>query len=356
MKTKKLNQLLIILILQMKIKTLNISKMMKRLFLLLAMVLPFASLLAQEVSVTAELDSARILIGDHLKMHLSVTAPSQKAVTIQPYEQWQLANCEVVEVKPLTSSVKGNNTVYEQEAVLISFDTGVAAVAPILVFLDTVPVGKTDLLQFYVDTLPVFVDTTLAFKDIKAPLDGEDIEILPEEKAKSNWKKVVLIIVLVLIVLAAAAFIYWKFVRTYLRNKKVAEVKHKLKENAGLVALNNLKSLKAKKLWQKGQVKDYYSELTDILRTYIDSQWDVNAMEMVTAEIMEAVDNLDVDDDQMVELRVLLERADLVKYAKEQPMVEENEVSYKKACEFVKVTDRAERAKQAEIKEQKNRK
>lgn len=337
-------------------KILNINIFYKRIAFLLGFFLCTSGMVAQDVTVTAKLDSSRIIIGDHLKMHISVTAPNQKAVTIQPYEQWQMANCEIVEVKPLTTNVKGENTLYEQEAVLISFDTGVAAVAPIVVFMDTIPVGRTELLKFYVDSLPVFVDTTLAFKDIKAPVDGEDIELLPDEKAKSNWKKVLLIILLVLVVLGAAAYVYWKYVRNYLKNKKVAEVKHKLKENAGLVALNSLKSLKAKKLWQKGQVKDYYSELTDIIRTYIDSQWDVNAMEMVTAEIMEAVDNLDVDDEQMRELKVLLERSDLVKYAKEQPIVEENEVSYKKACEFVKVTDRAERAKEAEKQDLKKRK
>ena len=330
---------------------------LKRIAVLSVFLLCAAGMSAQEVTVSAKLDSTRIIIGDHLKMHLSVTAPSQKNITVQPYEQWQLANCEIVEVKPLVSNVKGENTVYEQEATVISFDTGVAAIAPIFVFeSDTIPVGKTELLQFYVDSLPVFVDTTLAFKDIKAPLDGEDIELLPDEKAKSNWKKVLLITLLVLLVLGTAFYFYWKYGRKYLHDKKVAEVKHKLKENAGLVALNSLKSLKAKKLWQKGQVKDYYSELSEIIRTYIDSQWDVNAMEMVTVEIMEAIDNLDVDDEQMRELNILLERADLVKYAKEQPMVEENEVSYKKACEFVKVTDRAERARQAELAEQKKRK
>ena len=341
----------------MKNKILNIKIFYKKVSFLLTFALCCAGLSAQEISVTAELDSTRIIIGDHLKMHLSVTAPSQKNIVLQPYEQWQLANCEIVEVKPLVSKVKGDKTIYEQEATFISFDTGVAAIAPIFVFeSDTVPVGKSQLLQFHVDSLPVFVDTTLAFKDIKAPLDGDDIELLPDEKAKSNWKKILLITLLVILVLGTAAYVYWKYVRNYLKNKKVAEVKHKLKENAGLVALNSLKSLKAKKLWQKGQVKDYYSELSEIIRTYIDSQWDVNAMEMVTAEIMEAVENLDVDDEQMRELNILLERADLVKYAKEQPVVEENEVSYKKACEFVKVTDHAERVRQAEIEAQKKRK
>ena len=346
-----------ILMLKMNNNILDIKFFCKKIVLLSALALCSAGMVAQEVTVSAKLDSARIIIGDHLKMHLSVTAPSQKNIAIQPHEQWQLANCEIVEVKPMVSKVKGEKTVYEQEATLISFDTGVAAIAPIFVFeSDTIPVGKSQLLQFYVDSLPVFVDTTLAFKDIKSPLNGDDIELLPDEKAKSNWKKILLITLLVLAVLGAAFYFYWKYGRKYLHDRKVAEVKHKLKENAGVVALNSLKTLKAKKLWQKGQVKDYYSELSEIIRTYIDSQWDVNAMEMVTAEIMEAVDNLDVDDEQMKELNILLERADLVKYAKEQPLVEENEVSYKKACEFVKVTDRAERARQAEIEAQKKRK
>lgn len=341
----------------MKYNIVRIRGLAKRLLLILVVVCCSMALPAQEVKVKAELDSSHIIIGDHLKMCLSVTAPTEKVIAIQPYEQWKLSNCEIVEVKPLVSNVKGKMTMYEQEAVFISFDTGVAIVAPIFVFeSDTIAVGNTEELRFHVDSLPVFVDTTLAFKDIKSPLDGEDIEILPDEKAKSKWKKVLLITLLALAVLGAAFYFFWKYGRKYLHDKKVAEVKHKLKENAGLVALNSLKSLKAKKLWQKGQVKDYYSELSEIIRTYIDSQWDVNAMEMVTAEIMEAIDNLDVDDEQMKELNILLERADLVKYAKEQPIVEENEASYKKACEFVKVTDRAERVRQSELEEQKKRK
>lgn len=312
---------------------------------------------AQAVDVKTKIDSAHLMIGSHQQLHILVTAPTQSAISIQPYEQWKLANCEVVEVKPLTSKQKGNKTYYQQDVTLISFDTGVAVVAPIVILQsDTIPVGTTKLVQFHIDSLPFFVDTTAAFKDIKSPMNGEDIEILPDEKSNSNWKKVLLTLVIILLLVGLAVYLYIKYGRKYFQNKKLAALKHQLKENAGQVALNSLKSLKAKKLWQKGMVKDYYSELSMIVRTYISSQWDVNAKEMVTDEIMEAIDELDLDSAQMRELSVLLGRADLVKYAKEQPLIEENEVSYKQACEFVKETDRVERAKMAELQDKKNRK
>ena len=84
-----------------------------------------------------------------------------------------------------------------------------------------------------------------------------------------------------------------------------------------------------------------------ILRTYLDQQWDVNAKEMVTDEIMEAIDKLDLDDDLTKELYRFFVLSDLVKYAKEQPEVEAHETSLKNDYNFVRVTDKQEHAKAA---------
>ena len=83
---------MLILMLKMNNLILN-NRICKKGTILLALLFCCAGMFAQEVSVTARLDSTRIIIGDHLKMHLSVTAPSQKTITVQPSERWQLANC-----------------------------------------------------------------------------------------------------------------------------------------------------------------------------------------------------------------------------------------------------------------------
>ena len=204
-----------------------------------------------------------------------------------------------------------------------SFDTGTAQILEIPVFVnDTLLAAKTSPLSFRVDSLPVFVDTSAAFKDIVLPMDGKDVEIIKPENSGRNWLRIILLIVAILALIALAIFLLRKYLLPYLRKRKLEQMKALLKQNAGTVALNSLKGLKSKKLWQKGQVKDYYSELSMILRTYLDQQWDVNAKEMVTDEIMEAIDKLDLDDDLTKELYRFFVLSDLVKYAKEQPEVE----------------------------------
>ena len=54
------------------------------------------------------------------------------------------------------------------------------------------------------------------------------------------------------------------------------------------------------KLWQQGEIKQYYSELTDILRIYIENRWDIQAMEMVSSEIIESL-NLQLNNHELVE-------------------------------------------------------
>lgn len=309
---------------------------------------------AQEVKVSAELDSNRIIIGDQLQLHLTATAPAEKIITFAPTEKWQLQNCEIVEAKPLAKKIKGTQTIYTQDIVLISFDTGVARIAPIPVLeSDTLILCQTEMLQFFVDSLPVFVDTTLAFKDIKSPHDGKDIDLEQDNEGNSKLWKTILWIVLIAAILIVGGYYLGKYAKKYWEERKAAEKKAKLKINASSVALNSLKELKHKKLWQKGQVKDYYSELSMILRTYIDNQWAINAKEMVTPDIMEAISDLDIDDAQMQELKVILETADLAKFAKWQPQIEENERSIKDASTFVQRTDSMEKAKQAEENQKK---
>ena len=101
-------------------------------------------------------------------------------------------------------------------------------------------------------------------------------------------------------------------------------------------------------------MKDYYSELSMVLRTYIDNQWDINAKEMVTSQIFDEITSLDITDDQLKELHRIFTMSDLAKYAKEQPIGEDNETNLKNAYRFVKSTDSNEKRKKAEEIQQKH--
>ena len=105
-----------------------------------------------------------------------------------------------------------------------------------------------------------------------------------------------------------------------------------------IVAIEALEKLRDEKLWQNDKHKLYYSGLSDILRTYLASRFEVGAMEMTTDEIDDALRAVEIEQKQKMNLLSVLRDADLVKFAKATPEAEENELTYHKAYHFVEET------------------
>lgn len=105
-----------------------------------------------------------------------------------------------------------------------------------------------------------------------------------------------------------------------------------------VVAIKALETLHHQKLWQNNRHKQYYSGLTDILRTYIDGRWGISAMEMTSDEIIGAMRGEELPDKARMDLTAILRDADLVKFAKAMPDAEQNEADYLKAYYFVEET------------------
>ncbi len=103
-------------------------------------------------------------------------------------------------------------------------------------------------------------------------------------------------------------------------------------------ALRKLRELKEKELWQKGQIKEYQSELTFIIREYLQGRFTMNALEMTTSEILREVPGF-VDTEK---LGNILQIADLVKFAKAVPGEEIHEKFMQMAFELVEETKRIE--------------
>jgi hypothetical protein len=109
--------------------------------------------------------------------------------------------------------------------------------------------------------------------------------------------------------------------------------------------LRELERIKYEKPWQKGQVKLFYSQLTDVLRTYMEDRFSFPAMEQTTHEIITTLKTMDLPDDKLVpKIKGVLETADLAKFAKYEPLPDENDLCLIGAFFFVNQT------KQEEIK------
>ncbi|MDE5874225.1 MAG: DUF4381 domain-containing protein, partial [Muribaculaceae bacterium] len=147
-----------------------------------------------------------------------------------------------------------------------------------------------------------------------------------------NWLVDYWWILLIIILMAAGGWWAWR------RYKKEGSILPKKPEPTPYeTAMRRLRELKAKNLWEQGMEKEYFTDLTEILRVYLDRRFGINAMEMTTREIMDHLYESDVKDKRDY-VRQILSVADFVKFAKVRPLPADNIAAYENAVKFVEET------------------
>jgi hypothetical protein len=209
---------------------------------------------------------------------------------------------------------------------ITSFDAGIQMV-PSLVLKTTDASYKTDTLPLEVRA--VKVDTTKAIYDIKEPIA---VSYTWMDWLRDNWKVIVIILAIVAVVIALTYY-YFKN-----RKKQPLIVRAAPQVPAHVTALEKLLALKEENLWEQDQVKKYYSDLTDILREYLEKRYQIQAQEQTTDEILTSLKKAELKEHNKLKLQEVLLLADLVKFAKGKPLSEENERSMEIAIDFVKET------------------
>jgi hypothetical protein len=213
-----------------------------------------------------------------------------------------------------------------QSLTLTTFDEG-NYVFPSIPFYDSDSALLAQTQEIYLQVNTMEVDTLLPIKEIKEPLS-----------APVTWKEILLyggISLGAAAVLAGIIFLIRYFTR---KKKPISLVKEKPKIPAHIIALEALNKLWQKKLCAAGHTKEHYSELSDIVRTYIENRWEITAMEMVSSEIIAALENCEIPLAQMKKLESMLSLADMVKFAKAHPLPDENSLHYQNMVEFVERT------------------
>jgi LPXTG-motif cell wall-anchored protein len=287
---------------------------------------------SQDVKVSANLDTNAILIGDQVNMSISITFSAQYRVKWPVIGDSILGHIKVLSRTSIdTVKSKDKSTVkLVQRFVLTTFDSGFYAIPPVKFYTLKPPDTSTIMYQ----TDPVFlnvhtlkVDTTQAIKPIKGPMKVpiSFSELIP-------W----ILTGIGIIILILLGFYY-------LRKRKKAEPIFQLKPRIKLqpheIAFMELEKLRIKKLWQNGKIKEYHSELTEILRKYIEGRFSIMALEMTSEEIMEALKlNTQLTHPGSTELKRILEMADLVKFAKAQPLPAEHEACLADSINFINET------------------
>jgi LPXTG-motif cell wall-anchored protein len=285
---------------------------------------------AQNVTVSARLDTASMLIGDHVGMKLQFTGPVNARVIWPFIPDTMLSSLQVIgrgKIDTTISASAPKTLTLAQEINLTCYDSGFYPI-PEIGFQYRIPPDTTlhtihaEMMTLIVHT--VKVDTTQAIKPIKGPMKIPITfrEVLP-------W----LLLGLAAALLIAGGIWYW---RKRKKNEPVFTLKPRVKLLPHEVALTEMEKLRIKKLWQSGKIKEYHSELTEILRRYIEERFKVPALEQTSAEIMESLSEHGCCETNTIgRLSQVLLLADMVKFAKALPGAAENEKSLTEAVEFV---------------------
>ena len=283
---------------------------------------------AQTITAEAKLQQYSIRIGDQTKLFLSVHQPVKEHVNFPTLTDTIIAKVQVVgTLKPDTLFDKNdhNQATITHSYIITSFDAGTYTL-PMFSFGTSGGVLKSMPLTLQVQT--VKVDTTKAIYDIKQPMA---VSYTIFDWLRDNWVLVAIVVAITLLIV---------FVVRYLKNRPkdtpiITIAKPVIPVHT--IALNKLQELRSKKLWQQ-DVKLYHSELSDILREYLEKRYAIKTYEKTTDEIFVSLRHMSISNDNRNKLRQILVLADLVKFAKERPLPNENEQSIEIAMDFVSAT------------------
>ena len=286
---------------------------------------------AQSVTVDATIDSLQILIGEQAKIKLQVSLDADKRAIFPVYPDTMVRGVEVLEVaKPDTQWLNdGRRTLITQEYTITSFDSALYYLPPMEVMVDT----------------QKYYSKALALKVYSMPVDTlhPDQFFGPKEimQAPFAWEDWYVAIACVLLFVPFLLLLIY-LVKRIMDNKPIIrKVKVEPQLPPHQLAMQEIERIKGEKAWQKGMSKEYYTELTDVLRAYIKGRFGFNAQEMTSSEIIDKL--LEVNDKEAIkDLRELFQTADLVKFAKHTPLMNENDANLVNAIDFINDTKEKE--------------
>ena len=319
----------------LKIRTLGI-------WLLLASLFTTSIGNAQQIKATARLDSTNILIGDQIKLFLEIDYP--KNITVEFPQVLSLDSLIEVLSKTKTDTFAIENSEIEKQIrayTLTCFDSGSYRIAPqwfkinVNGMIDSVPTNGVTL-----NVHTMTIDTTRGLTDIKMPY-GAPITL-----------KEVTPYILGIILIGAIIFLILYSIKRKKKNKPFFALPVKPKEPPHIIALRELDRIKNEKIWQKEKTKQYYSEVTDVLRNYIEDRFEIPAMEQTTDEILNSFRYRRdlVNEKSLMNLSQILSLADLVKFAKYKTLPDDDNLTLVNSYFFVNETKKEE-VKKPEVAE-----
>ena len=316
---------------------------MKRfvIFLFLLSLLPVSLTSAQNVIVKAELDSMMMWVGQQTGLHVEVACDAGQTVTFPAYRDTIVKGLEII--PPVVTDTQYVN---DGQRMIVTRNYTVTCFDSCLIYIPYLPV-KVDGEEYQSNRL------ALAFAAYDIPEENAKQIFGPKENMNTpvrfyEVKGMALYWILAAIAIVAAVYLLLRY-----RDDKpiIKRIKIEPKVPAHVRAITDIEELRQAGGPHSEDSKAYYTQLTDILREYINDRFGFNATEMTSYEILEHLEE-SRDKESLSELRDLLSTADMVKFAKFKPMLNENDQNLINALEFVNDTKIEVSPEELQLKEE----
>lgn len=293
---------------------------------LLIICLCLITMVSQGQQVNTFISAQEILVGQPDTLTVVVFSPTEKVV-LPSFEETLSAQLEVLSVSKVDSVISDSGFEFHQQIYFTSFDTGVFVVPPI-----SFAVGDSSFFsqKNEVSVVSVKVDLT---KNIHGIHDIEEAPITLKEVLIIGAKAVGILLLIL--------FIYWVVRWFYVRYKLSKESKEEIEPEIPFMDTfwERLQEIEQQKYWQKGQVKKFHSQVTGLMRSYLEYRFGINALEQTSEEILNQLQLLVTDKALYAKLEQTLRFADMVKFAKATGVQGQHEKAIENLKELVSITE-----------------
>ncbi|MFM2224138.1 MAG: hypothetical protein RJA07_340 [Bacteroidota bacterium] len=282
------------------------------------------NLYAQNITASAKTDSTNYTIGDHIVVNLQLNNPKHLPVVWADLNTDTSSHFEILGASKIDTTING----FSQKAVYTNFDSGNYTFPAFTFYINNN--NKIDTLTtqpFSLHFKGIAVDTLKDIRTIKKPLD------IPY-----TFREYLPYIIVIWLALAAVLAILFYFLVIRKRKLKQQNAIPEIYYTPYQKAMMKLDELEKQNLPMKDEIKLYYTTLTDILREYLETQYKIAALESTTDELMERLKYSSIDAASRMQLFELLSSADMVKFAKAKPGINEHEAALISARKFIEQT------------------
>jgi hypothetical protein len=311
--------------------------MKKILIILLSIITPaICTNLKAQIAVSASIDSVQMFIGEQAKLTIQALQPQDHTLQFPIFSDSITSNLELVStLKPDTVLLENSMLQVTNTYIVTSFDSA-------LVYHPGFEIKAGD---------NIYLTNPISIKIVDMPIDTTQqaiTDIKDIYQPPIDWMFYLTIAgytILAVLIIALIIYLLNKYLKSRNTNQSEPQPEPIDPRKAHEIAYDELEALRQKQLWQSQQFKTYYTELTEILRRYISNRYAIDAMEQTSDDILSEFRRNKELKDKKAEIKLLndvLQLADLVKFAKWQPLPDECERSFHQVTQFIDQTKEVE--------------